>query len=121
MNKKDRDVELDEVEKALREPQRPFIHRPDKLDIGNGTLCWRDGSRLCGADCVAFNVDEGLDENRMPIDTPNKCIVLVYLGQQGSGALSIIDANNLVRKKHQDASRPNPADLPPPPVGGKPR
>lgn len=118
---KDRDVEMDDVEKELRDAasKKPFIHRPEQLDIGKGALCWMDGARLCGPDCVAFNPQEGLDPSGVPVDSPNKCLVLTYMGQQGSAALSIISVNTMVRKRMQDEKRPGPGDVPPPPVGGK--
>jgi len=72
---KDRDAELDEIQRDLN---TPFIERPEHLDVGNGALCWLDGARRCGADCVAFDPEEGLDKNGQEIDSPAKCRVLVY-------------------------------------------
>lgn len=116
---KDRDKELDEVERALKDKGRPFVQRPDHLDIGKGSLCWGDGTRLCGPDCVAFNPEQGLDPSGVVIDHPNKCLFLMYAGQQGSSALSQIHLNkSLLRKMQDDVRITGPADMPPP-VGGK--
>lgn len=96
----DRDKELDDLVDELK---TPFIERPDEMDIRAGVLCWLDGSRVCGADCVAFNPEE--QEAGLASDGPNKCLVLMYMGQQGSAALSIITANALLRKRDQDKAR----------------
>lgn len=120
---KDRDKELDEVERALREvkpSEKPFIQRPDALDLRRGSLCWLDGSRVCGADCVSFNPEE-LDEHGVATDSPNKCLVLMYQGQQGSAGLAIVAASRLAAKKAQDERREQATggQPPVPPVGGK--
>jgi hypothetical protein len=121
---KDRDKELDEVEKELLGVKpaaggQPFIERPEKLDLRRGSLCWMDGSRVCGADCVAFNPEE-LDEQGQATDSPNKCLVLTYMGQQGAAALSIIAINRTAAKKAQDDRRAAAGGTPPVPmVGGK--
>lgn len=119
---KDRDTELDDLEKELtgvKSAGQPFIERPSQLDLRNGSLCWMDGSRVCGADCVAFNPEE-LDNHGLATDSPNKCLVLTYMGQQGSAALSIIAVNRLAAKKAQDERRESALGAPPvPPVGGR--
>lgn len=122
---KDRDKELDEVERELRNVKpapggQPFIERPETLDQRRGSLCWLDGSRVCGADCVAFNPNE-LDEAGHATDNPNKCLVLTYMGQQGSAALAIIAASRTAAKAAQDKRREEAGGGTPPvpPVGGK--
>ena len=107
---KDRDRELEDIQRELEGPAsagpaRPFLYRPEQLDVGSGTLCFMDGARRCGADCVAFNAEEGLDENGDPVDNPNKCLVLNYMGQQGSAALSILALNRKAIKHRQDEER----------------
>lgn len=105
--------------KAERVPGTPFIHRPDELDLRPGSLCWLDGSRVCGPDCMAFNGEEGVDKSGVPIDTPNKCLHLKYAGQQGSAALATIAHYRNLRKVREDAARNEVAPTPPvPPVGG---
>jgi hypothetical protein len=122
---KDRDRELDEVEEELLGVKgapggQPFIERPEALDLRPGSLCWLDGSRVCGADCVSFNPDE-LDEHGQATDSPNKCLVLTYMGQQGSAALAIVAASRTAAKRAQDDRRDLAGGgMPPaPPVGGK--
>lgn len=116
---KDRDNELDEIQKELtgvKSAGQPFVERPETLDLRRGSLCWLDGSRVCGADCVSFNPDE-LDENGLETDSPNKCLVLVYMGQQGSAAVSTLALNRKAAQRAQDERRG--AAPPAPPVGGK--
>jgi hypothetical protein len=120
----DRDEELDNLQDELKNLQpggrgKPFVQRPETMDNRNGVLCWLDGSRRCGADCVAFNPEQ-LDEHGLPGDSPNKCLVLTYMGQQGSAALALIAATSLAAKKSQDAKRHAAGGgMPPPPVVGK--
>jgi len=120
---KDRDKELedlDEVERGLKAKPRPFIERPAQLDTGKGALCWGDGTRLCGPDCVAFNAEQGLDANGLPVDSPNKCLILLYSGQQGSAALSQVALNRSLLKKVQDEARTAVTGNPPPPAVAMP-
>lgn len=114
--------ELEEAEgkappKAKVVPGTPFIERPAEMDLNKGSLCWLDGSRICGPDCMAFNADEGLDKSGVVIDTPNKCLPLVYMGQQGSAALSTIALHKRMKKQQEDAARGAPPPIPA--VGGK--
>ena len=123
MTDSDLDSELDAVEAELENAKQspagaPFIERPDKLDLRRGSLCWLDGSRVCGADCVAFNADE-LDDHGHATDTPNKCIALAYMGQQGAAALSIIAINRPATKKAQDERRASAGGAPSIPEVGK--
>lgn len=123
-----RDDELDDLEKELaQEPVAktrkgtPYIERPDTLAIGDGTLCWRDGDRYCGPDCVAHNVDD-IDEHGNSLQGPNKCLILLYSGQQASAALSTMDTNKKRLRVIQDAERTAMGGgVPPlPGIGGKP-
>jgi len=36
--------------------ERPYIEQPDIKDddVRNGLICWMDGNRECGPDCMAF-------------------------------------------------------------------
>lgn len=105
-----RDDELDSLVEDLKDS--PYIERPDTQDVRNGALCWNDRDRVCGPDCMAFNAEEGLDENGLVLDTPNKCLILKYAGQIGSGALAVIR----LAKKMDDPRTPPP---PPNPFGGR--
>lgn len=119
---RDRDNEFDELERALKGPQQqPFVQRPEHMDTGAGSLCWIDGSRLCGPDCVSFDSSEGLDDNGLPLDVPQKCHALTALMNQGQAALSVIAAHTLNKKRSQDERRKEAGGMPPvpDPIGGK--
>lgn len=75
--------ELDQVADDLK-----YIHPPEVKDVSRGTTCFLDRRRMCEPDCTAFCAESGLDEKGQVLDTPNKCLVLLYLGQLGSGALA---------------------------------
>lgn len=123
-----RDEELDDLEAELANKEQveaktirgtPFIERPDTLPVSDGSLCWRDGARYCGADCVAFNTEE-LDEHGAPAQGPNKCLVLLYAGQQASAALSTLVVNRKAVQAAQDSERIAMSGGPPkiPGIGG---
>lgn len=125
-----RDDELDDIEKELSEDRfkeqvsqatggLPFLHRPAEMDIKPGMLCWMDGTRVCGPDCVAYNVEEVDPNSQELIQGPNKCLVLRYMGQQGAAALSVLLVNRkriaeIQDKQRQDAQQQTPPD----PFGG---
>jgi len=120
-----RDEELDAMERELEELANatpagdPHIKRPDELDIGPGMLCWLDGTRLCGADCVSFNPEE-IDEHGSMLEGPNKCLALYYMGQQGSAAMSTLLLNRKRILEIQDNRREDPRmPQPPSPFGAK--
>jgi len=98
-----RDKELDEIENDLRKAT-PYIERPEQLDIKEGSLCWLDGRRVCGADCVSFNV-EALDDSGTATDEPEKCLVLKYMGMQAAASQAMIATTVIVNKRAQDAQR----------------
>lgn len=117
----DQEDDLSDIEAELAGKKgRPFIERPDALDVGPGTLCWLDGTRICGPDCVSFNSEQGLDDNKQPIDTPNKCIVLLYMGQQGSAAVATIALRRKQMRKIEIEEKTATIPTPPlPSAGGK--
>ena len=112
MNRED---DLDEIENELK--AEPFIDRPREFDEVAGMLCWLDGSRVCGADCVAFNPEE-LGPHGEVLQGPMKCLPLTYMGQQGSAAIVTIQAARRRMKQEQDAVRENQPP-PPDPFGGR--
>ena len=124
-----RDSELDDLENELRQDPveaktrrgTPFIDRPDTLEISDGTLCWLDGNRYCGPDCVSYNVEDA-DEHGNAVQGPNKCLVMLYMGQQASAAMNTMLVNRKMMKAAQDAERvAKSGGVPPiPGVGGKP-
>ena len=95
---------LDAVEAARAAVSTPYIHRPDTLDIRDGTLCWLDGTRVCGADCTAFNTDDETAEGDV-IQGPNRCLVLLYTGQQASAAMSALLASRASQRRDADKTR----------------
>lgn len=75
--------------------------KPDLL-TGTGAMCWISAPRVCGPDCVAFNMET--DEHD---DHQQRCTVLVVLGQ----IAPVI--SQLKPKVHPIEPRPGP-DLNPP-------
>jgi hypothetical protein len=84
-----RDEDLDDLEKDLR---RPYLHEPDSKPITRGMECWLDQTRMCGAACMAYNIDEVDDEGRA-IDGPDRCLVLLSTGAQGAAAVLAVSAS----------------------------
>ncbi len=119
----ERDEELDSLEQELaamgevKPANDPHIERPPQLDIGPGMLCWLDGTRVCGPDCVAFNTED-VDDNGSLLQGPNKCLALFYMGQQGAAALSTLLLNKKRVSEIQDQKRVQQHE-PPDPFGGK--
>jgi hypothetical protein len=108
----DRDTELDALQKELRsEPATPFIRRPEELDVKDGSLCWLNGHRVCGADCVAFAGEEA--------PTPaERCMILNQFGLMSTLPSLLIQLKSPTRAVDDLFS---PALPVPNPFGGKPR
>lgn len=105
-----RDRELNELERELKAP--PHIESPDVKNFDGGA-CWLDKDRVCGPDCVAYNIDGvGLPEGE-PVQGPNVCTVLVYAGQMGAGALATLALTRKQRQASDDARRAASASNPP--------
>lgn len=70
-----------ERDEALHERERlhdvgdPYLHPPDEVELEEGMACWRDERRICGTDCVAFNLAT-LDERGQPTNVPEQCVLL---------------------------------------------
>lgn len=110
-----KDKELDDIDKALRpKTTTPFIARPDERHVDAGSLCWLDGTRVCGSDCTAFNPEE-ISEQGLESDSPNKCLVILYMGQSASGALAAISASRVAQRRAQDRVREQNGGNPPVP------
>lgn len=113
-NTDDRDEELSKLERALTAP--PHIHEPETKNLGGGAMCWLNADRVCGADCVAFNIDGvGLPEDEA-VQGPNQCTVLVYAGQIGAGSLAQIQLLKKSKIAAADAARNAAAQSKPPEV-----
>jgi hypothetical protein len=109
----ERDRELEELERELGRVEAPYIHRPEELDLRDGMLCWLDGARVCGPDCVAYNPEE-TDERGEALQGPNKCLPLLYIGQQGAAALATIAVSRKRIAEIQDKERERRQGPPPP-------
>jgi len=118
-----RDEDLDQIEKELGDLEygsrrgAPYVHKPDELDANEGMFCWISSERRCGPDCVAFNTDE-IDEHGNYLQGPQKCLPLVYLGQQGSAALLKIRMHSKERATLEDQKRAQAMAVSPPSVTG---
>lgn len=65
----------DEYDKRSRELDAPFIEKPDEYETQDGLSCWMDAGRVCGPDCVAFNVSS-IDDHGDPVGGPEACTAL---------------------------------------------
>jgi hypothetical protein len=97
---------------ADQKPGAPFIAKPDEIDVQNGEACWLNSVRVCGADCIAFNIDE-TDENGAPVQGPTKCTLIVLAGQVASGVTALVQL-----KQRDQKARQTPQAPPPPKAGG---
>lgn len=123
-----RDKEMDELQQELDAKinemesgpkPAPFIHRPEEMDIKPGSLCWMDGTRVCGPDCVAYNVEDVDPETGEFLQGPNKCLALFYMGQQGAAALSQLIINRKRISEIQEKRLLDQLETPPPNPFGK--
>lgn len=106
-----RDQELDDLEKQLREPH---IEKPDELSIADGSSCWLDMNRACGADCRAY------DPGVRPAEGPEVCTILGGMMDVVEALQGFVSVGAITRKKHQDHARTAAASVPvPDPTGGK--
>lgn len=106
-----RDEELDKLERELREPH---LEKPDEIAISDGTACWLDGNRSCGADCRAY------DAGVLPAEGPEVCTVLGGMMDVVEALRGFISIGAITRKKQQDTARTAAAGAPvPDPTGRK--
>lgn len=73
----DRERRLQDWERERDAAHTPYLEKPDEMNVGSGLLCWINADRVCGPDCVAFNVAVlGDDPNAGPPEaTPEMCTV----------------------------------------------
>lgn len=107
----DRDLELDELERSLKEP---FIEKPDKISITDGSSCWLNSDRGCGPDCRAY--DQQAAEG-----SAATCAVVGGLMDIADGLAGFIKyAGSNLRKATDDKVRATAAAAPiPNPMGRK--
>lgn len=101
----------DEIEETLREFENPreatpYIDEPDTKSIKDGSICWRDttGNRVCGAECVAYNLEANPG-------TPEVCVLLVYKAQVALAAIKTVTKSE---------PRRDPREVSPPKIKGGP-
>jgi hypothetical protein len=74
----------------------PYIEEPEIKAVGDGSCCWLSPDRICGCDCIAFNTENGNEGG------PNQCLILLYMGQLGSG---VVGVSRLMSRVQQDQLR----------------
>lgn len=92
---------------AGQRPGAPHIAKPDEIDLQNGEACWLNSVRVCGADCIAYNVDE-TDEHGSPVQGPTKCTLIVLGGQIASGIGALVQLKQREQKARQTPQAPSP-------------
>lgn len=93
-------------------------HHPNMIDRGelekNGLICWRDVSRACGADCMAYNTPPP------GVDTEGKqwayCRILVDEHRTAKHLVIIASSlGELLKTKKNEAADRARLNQPPPP------
>lgn len=106
----DRDKELDELQKEIRDGLKgeptPAIDQGDKLFIGDGTACFINQDRQCGPECRAFDPTSNGE-------TPMSCTIIANMRDINAGIMQLVRIGSLTKK--QQNSRPAP--VPPDPLG----
>lgn len=95
-----RDEELDAFEKE----QKRYIEKPEELSLTNGQICWLDAIRMCGPDCMAYNVEE-LNALGEHVQGSQKCIVLSSMLAGRDHNMVAISALRRRRAKDEDDAR----------------
>lgn len=109
-----REEEMEKLEKELASStsSRPFIEKPDPIDV-SGLLCWLDKSRICGPDCVAFNLEQIDPETGVVHQGPHKCYFLLYSSQQAASSAAFVALGKKRIQSIEDQQRQGA--VPPPP------
>lgn len=92
-------------------PGAPYIEEPDEIETKEGDACWINQVRICGPDCIAYNMDNA-DEDGGPIQGPTQCTLIVLAGQLSAGVSTLAQI-----KKQEMRSRQTPQAPVPPKVG----
>lgn len=113
----ERDEELDRLERELRDP---FIETPDRIGVQEGAVCWLDARRLCGADCMAFNVEGlGLPKDE-PVQGHARCILLATANSQTVELAKLVASARRLVNELEDKKRTAAMPGMPSPFGDKP-
>ena len=92
-------------------PGAPYIEEPEEIETKDGDSCWINQARICGPDCIAFNLDN-VDEGGGPIQGPTQCTLIVLTGQLAAGVSTLAQI-----KKQEVKARQTPVAPAPPKVG----
>ncbi len=92
-------------------PGSPYLEEPAEIELRNGEACWINHIRVCGADCIAYNIDE-VDTAGSPVQGPTKCMLIVLGGQMASELGALVQLKQRAMKQAQ-----TPAAQPMPPIG----
>jgi hypothetical protein len=85
-------------------PGDMFIQQPDQHEVSEELYCWLNPNRVCGGDCVAFDIVGATNKDR------TRCILVNASKQSAVGVV------NIARGMRSPAA-PSGADVPPPRVG----
>lgn len=86
-------------------PGSPHIEGPEEIEVRNGEACWINHIRVCGADCIAYNIDE-VDEAGSPVQGPTKCMIIVLGGQVASELGALVQLKQRALKQAQTSASP---------------
>lgn len=96
---------------AHQRPGAPHIERPDEIDAGTGGTCFINHMRVCGPDCVAYNLDE-IDEQGSPRQGATQCTLIVLGGQIASGIGALVELGHRRQRAQQTPQAPAPPKVP---------
>ncbi len=114
----DREKEYDLLEQELR---APFVHKPDKMNVADGAMCWINDQRMCGPDCKAFNVlGVGIDDADVAVQAHMECVLLAAATSQATGMVQLVVSNRKLIDSLEDKKRAAAYAPPPSPYGPKP-
>lgn len=104
-----RDEELDDLQRDLAESLRngatPFIDTPDQMRAGDGSMCWLDAGRRCGATCIAYNWQGiGLGEGEIA-QGAKQCTVLATQISKSNELIDLVASTRAVVTAMQDRRR----------------
>ena len=98
---------------VTKDTDTPFIHAPDELDddVRNGLTCFLDGTRQCGADCMAYTTFS--ESNSLP-QPQGHCLLLANAERGGKHLVIIAKLLNdvITRSKREADDRKREAQKP---------
>jgi hypothetical protein len=88
-------------------PGAPFIEEPDEVETKEGDSCWINHARICGPDCIAYNLDD-VDDGGAPVQGPTRCTMIVLVGQLSSAASALAQIKKQEMRSRQVPPVPTP-------------